>query len=285
MRPALAATVLLMLLAPEAWAQVGEPQPARIVPVPAEIAAQASFNTGYLLALYMAQLAGAGSPPSQADIDAATQRYFTQGAGVTSVPTSGAAAAYFQNGASVTSVPSSGPGAEYFRNGAAATDYAAWRAPIQRPPAPAPSVAQVEAKSSASAAPTESAPAPVRALPSVTAPSAATGLSCSPAEIEAAMAFASQFATAAAVPAERAATVCPPPATPAPFLTSAEVTPSAAAEPAARCAPSLPPKPPGWMSRVLAALGGTALGGVAMALWSRPRSPRTSPMKTPRRAH
>ncbi len=47
--------------------------------------------------------------------------YFSNGAAVTGVPTSGRAASYFSNGAAVTGVPTSGPAASYFTNGAQAT--------------------------------------------------------------------------------------------------------------------------------------------------------------------
>ena len=119
MRRALSATVLVLLLAPDAAAQpVAAEQPARAVPMQAEIAAQAAFDTGYLLALYMTQLAAAGAPPSQADIDEAARQFLTNGAAVTGVPSTGPGAEYFRNGATVTGVPSSGPGAAYFHDGA-----------------------------------------------------------------------------------------------------------------------------------------------------------------------
>src|ERR1019366_9466210 len=97
--------VLVTLLAPLAFAQTAAGQAVRTVPTQPEIAAQATFDTGYLLALYMAQLAAAGTPPSQADIDEATRQYLTNGAAVTSVPTSGPGAAYFHNGAEVMAFP------------------------------------------------------------------------------------------------------------------------------------------------------------------------------------
>jgi|HubBroStandDraft_4_1064222.scaffolds.fasta_scaffold203513_1 hypothetical protein len=61
MRRTLPAIALVLLLAPDASAQpVAAEQPT--VPMQAEIAARASFDTSYLLALYMAQLAAAGAP-------------------------------------------------------------------------------------------------------------------------------------------------------------------------------------------------------------------------------
>src|ERR1019366_10121808 len=65
MRRALAATVLVTLLAPQAFAQTAAGQAVRTVPTQPEIAAQATFDTSYLLALYMVQLAAAGAAPPQ----------------------------------------------------------------------------------------------------------------------------------------------------------------------------------------------------------------------------
>src|SRR6202035_537570 len=87
MRRTLPAIVVVLLFAPDAWAQpVAAEPPARTTPTQSELAAQASFDTSYVLALYMAQLAAAAAPPSQADIDEAAWQYFTNGAAVTGVP-------------------------------------------------------------------------------------------------------------------------------------------------------------------------------------------------------
>lgn len=129
MRRTLSAIVLVLLLAPDASAQpIAAGQLARTGAMQAEIAAQASFDTSYLLALYMTQLAAAGAPPSQADIDEAATQYLTNGAAVTGVPSTGPGAEYFRNGAAVTGVPSSGPGATYFHDGAAVMAYPTPRA-------------------------------------------------------------------------------------------------------------------------------------------------------------
>src|ERR1700722_10847689 len=110
MRARFAAAGLVLLLARAASAQTLGTQPPRgTVQARSEVAAQASFDTGaqatfdtsYLLALYMMQLQGAGTPPTQADIDEAARQYFTNGAVVTAVPTSGPGAAYYRDGASV----------------------------------------------------------------------------------------------------------------------------------------------------------------------------------------
>jgi hypothetical protein len=278
MRRALPAIVVLLLLASEASAQVAGGQPAQTV------ATQATFDTSYLLAFYMTQLAAAGNAPTQADINEAARQYFTDGAAVTSVPTSGPGAAYFQNGAAVTGVPSSGPGAAYFHNGAQAMAY--YPAP-QVTPAP---VATGHASASPAASPLYEEDAGVpRALvstaegaptgPAATHPpptsevpaeaSAATGLTCSPLEIEAAMAIASQFATAA-VPRPSATSCTPSPASNS-VPAHAETALPSPAEPAPSC-------PPGasLLSRIAPALGGALFAGLAVALWSRPRPLRVA---------
>lgn len=231
------------------------------------VATQASFDTGYLLAVYMAQLASAGTPPSPADIDEATRLYLTNGAAVTGVPTRGPGAAYFQNGAEVTAVPTTGSGAAYFQNGAAVMAYPSPRATaaqgttVAAGPAPQPSV---------------SAPEPGVASLSPQSQSGAgtaTDLTCSPREIEAAMAFASQFAVAAAPapPTEPSYT----PAT-APISVAPSVTPAAGTVPALVKGPfaltplACPSGPSPW-SPYLAAAIGAILGGFAVVLWSRPR--------------
>ena len=99
--------------------------------------------------------------------------------------------------------------------------------------------------------------------------STATGLSCSPAEIEMAMAIAKEYAAAAASP------VC---ATPSSALGSSTALPRPAAETAATLvagpAPHCPSEPAmgcAVLFRVIVAIGGAFLGGLAVALWTRPR--------------
>jgi hypothetical protein len=284
MHRALAAVVLVLLLAPEASAQVAAGQPAPTVQTQAGIATQATFDTSYLLALYMTQLAATGAAPTQADINEAARQYLTNGAAVTNVPNSGPGAAYFQNGAAVTGVPSSGPGAAYFHNGAQVMAY--YPAP-QVTPAP---VATGDASASsagsqsyeedggvpsalvgtAEGAPTGAGaahPPPTSEIPA--GADTATGLTCSPLEIEAAMAIASQFVTAA-VPRPSATSCTPSPASNG-VPTLAETAPPSAAEPAPIC-------PPGasLLSRIAPALGGALFAGLAVAFWSRPRPLRVA---------
>jgi hypothetical protein len=279
----LAALLLVMLLAPDASAQVSSGGPTG---GPLEVATQASFDTGYLLAAYMAQLASAGTPPSQADIDEAARLYLTNGAAVTGVPGSGPGAAYFQNGAEVIGVPTTGPGAAYFQNGAEATAYPSplvtparettVAASAGQPIASSPEDAGVPLVASESAANAPASPS----LQSQSGASTAADLTCSPREIEAAMAFASQFAMAAAPTPPTEPTYTPatasPPVTPATASTS--VTPAAETTPAlVQAAPALacPSVPPAG-SRLLAAVIGAILGGLAVALWSRPRALRVA---------
>jgi hypothetical protein len=282
MRRTLAATVLVLLLAPEASAQIAGGQPARVVPTQAQIATQATFDTTYLLEVYMTQLASAGAAPTQADINEAARLYFTNGAAATSVPTSGPGAAYFQNGAAATGVPSRGPGAAYFHNGAEVMAYdpgpQVTPAPVARGKASAGLVGSQSYKedagvqrapiTTAEAAPTgavAASPASASEIPAEAR--TATGLTCSPAEIEAAIAIASQFAAAAA---PRPSATCMPSTapTPAPPLAeTARAVPALAAEPA----PSCPPGPSSLLARIAVALGGAFCGGLAVALWSRPR--------------
>jgi hypothetical protein len=290
MRRALSAIALVLLLAPDASAQpVAAEQLARTMPMQAETVAQASFDTGYLLALYMTQLAAAGAPPSQADIDEAARQYFTNGAAVTGVPSTGPGAEYFRNGAAVTGVPSSGPGAAYFHDGA---DVMAYPPPRVTPAPDATNQAGPGAVASesyeedagtsqavantgegAETRPSETQPAPV----SEVEPGPRTvGLTCSPLEIEAAIAIASQFATAAAPP--RPAASCSPSTASNPVLLPVEKTAKGveaaaarAAEPALQC-----PAGPSLLARIATALAGAILGGLAVALWSRPRPLRVA---------
>jgi hypothetical protein len=278
----------MLLLAPEASAQVAVGQFARIAPTPTEMEALASFDTSYVLASYMTQLAAAGSKPSRADIDEAVRQYFTNGAAVASVPSSGAGAAYFTNGAAVTGVPSSGPGAAYFHNGAEVMSY--YAAP-QVPPAPettgeavAPSVGSESPEEHAGAQRTtasteKAAPMEVPAVqPEPTsevqgAGGTATELTCSPVEIKTAMAIARQYAMAATPPLSA---VPRAPATASTPILPVERTPTVATEPAPNCSHGLPPGPQGppFLSRIAMVASGAFLGGLAVALWMRPRTLR-----------
>jgi hypothetical protein len=253
--------------------------PVRTAPVQAEIAAQASFDTGYLLALYMRQLAAAGMPPRQADIDEATQQYFTNGAAATNVPASGPGAAYFHNGAAAMGAPSSGPGAAYFHNGAEVTAYPVSGVTSKEGPAgqadggvsvPASSEgdASVEGTGARNEPNMPAAPAP----PQVRVPQLQPGTSCSPLEIQAAMALATQFANpSSAMPA---ASACPP--TPPPRLVAlpVEMASTSASGTEVKCLPAAS----GW-SRVASALGGLLFGGLGVALWTRPRQLRAAPRR------
>ena len=285
MRRVLSAIVLLLLLAPDASAQpIAAEQRVRTVPMEAESAAQASFDTSYLLALYMTQLAAAGAAPSQADIDEAARQYLTNGAAVTGVPSTGPGAEYFRNGATVTGVPSSGPGAAYFHDGADVMAYPTPRvtpaqgATNQAVPGAVASVSYEEnAGTSQAVANTGEGPetrlSEVQATPvsEVEAGPKTTGLTCSPLEIEAAIAIASQFATAAAPPTPAAS--CSPSTASNPVETAKAVegAPARAAEAAPRC-----PAGPSLLARIATALAGAILGGLAVALWSRPRPLRVA---------
>jgi hypothetical protein len=281
----LAALLFVMLLAPDASAQVSS---GGQTATPLEVAAQASYDTGYLLALYMESLASAGTPPTAADIDEAARLYLTNGAAVTGVPSSGPGAAYFQNGAEVTGVPTTGPGAEYFQNGA---EVLAYRTPVVAPgqePAQEATVG-AEARPSSPSSPESAGEDAVRSDEGAAKGASAspppqsqsgggpsTDLTCSPREIEAAMAFASQFAMGAASapppePAYAPATT-PISATPISATPAAEPTPALVRAPAAVTCPS---EPSAW-SRYLAVAIGAILGGLAVALWSRPRALRVA---------
>jgi hypothetical protein len=74
---------VVVLLSPDASAQVAAGQSSRLDPMQVEIAAQATYDTSYRLALCMTQLAAAGNAPSPADIEEAAHQYFTNGAAVT----------------------------------------------------------------------------------------------------------------------------------------------------------------------------------------------------------
>ena len=72
MRPARSATALVTLLVLLAFAQTPAAQTLRAAPTQPEIVAQATFDTSYLLALYMAQLAAAAQAPMVVDNTVAT---------------------------------------------------------------------------------------------------------------------------------------------------------------------------------------------------------------------
>ncbi|MGH7434728.1 MAG: hypothetical protein ACRENE_03560 [Polyangiaceae bacterium] len=271
-------TAGLLLVAPAALAQTygGQPpatsQPARAQPLPVEVAAQASFDTTYLLATCMRQLAQAGgSAPSPAEIDEAARQYFTNGAAATGVPTTGPGAAYFRNGASVTGVPTSGPGAAYFRDGAELFAYYpppgspmsgvdaggvavapdSGVAPVTPPPPPPP------------VAPPQSAAATTDVGAPHDGGSLDAGPTCSPRELEAAMAIAKQFAAASVSAAAPPPPVCPPQqGMPSP----GPPPPSPAA---ARAANGAPARTSAALAPVVSAFGGAVFGGVAVALWGR----------------
>lgn len=274
------AVCLALTVAPGASAQ-----PARAAPTPAEIAGQATFGTSALLARYMAQLAAAGTPPSQADIDEATRQYLTNGAAVTSVPNSGPGAAYFHNGAAVTGVPSSGPGAAYFQNGAAVLAYQAPRS------APGPEAREAPAGGSypgsavrPSAAPTQPGaptaaatvqPAPASTI-SVEPNRVVTVQTCPPGEIEAAIAFGRQFAAVNATPTSASTRMSSPATTSEPPPAAASpVEPAPTSETTAGTAPGHPPGP-SVLSGVALAAGGALFGGLVVALWSLPRKLRAA---------
>jgi hypothetical protein len=284
-----AVLLLVVLLAPDASAQVAAGPPARMDPTQVETAAQASFDTSYLLGVYMTQLAVAGAPPTQAEIDEATRQYFTNGAAATGVPSSGPGAAYFTNGAAATSVPSSGPGAAYFHNGAEVMAY--YPAP-QVAPAPEASQAAIaapiasesheetaglsrSAPSTQQAAPTGLSAPPPEAASEVRAGASRAGeLTCSPAEIEMAMAIAREYASASASP------FCAPPSTPfepssAIHMQSDETAIPIVAEPAPSCQPGPVPVPIVF-SRLVVAVCGALLGALAVILWKGPKALRVA---------
>jgi hypothetical protein len=282
MRPTAAVLLFVLLLAPVASAQGTGASQARTVPTPVEVAAQASLDTGSLLAVYMGQLAAAGTPPSQADIDQAARLYFTNGAAVTSVPTTGPRAAYFTNGAAVMAVPSSGPGAAYFHNGAAVMAYSPAPAfsRAREPTAGADAGTVGNARSPEDASTPSALPGPEQPVAPVgtaasqpiaappTGPSTATGPTCSPLEIEAAMAIARQFALAAA-PAPAAPSSSPVPV-PSPGPQLAELASASISE----FAPRGPAAPAVVPHLAAAGLGGALFGGFVVALWLRSRSRR-----------
>jgi hypothetical protein len=212
----------------------------------------------------MVQLASQGAPPSQADIERAANDYFTNGTAVTAVPASGPGAPYFHDGATSLGVPSSGPVAEYFRNGASSMAapspaFGVYGAPAASPDAGAPRVTPAEARA---AEPPLSGAAAEGLEPGAGVPppeaqpggARATGLTCSPSEIEAAMAIAREYAVATE------------PAPPPPELV---VSPAGAAEPTVpvKAGPRSPASHP-WHSSNRPATGwgvGLAISGALLA--------------------
>lgn len=275
MRRLTAAVVLVLLSTRPAWAQAPPTRPPPPVPPAAvELNAQSSIDAAYLLAQYMAALASAGMPPSPSDIDEATRQYLTNGAAVTSAPTQGPGAAYFHNGAEVTGAPASGPGADYFHNGSQVLAY--YPAPRPTPAATAqPAVeAELDAGMAANAAEDagvpgapEEAAAPVAPTPTETAPTPA-----------------STSSVPVSPPVERPAVQSE--AMPAPPLASSSCPPCAVAT--ATEAPAAAPQCPegtSKLARVATALGGALCGGLAVVLWTRPRSPRPRRHPGKERAH
>ena len=237
----LAAMVLVLLFAPRASAQQRTLQP-QVQPAPAATLtpAQAGYDTATLLALYMSQLASSGKAPSQSDISEAARQYFT-------------------NGAAVSTVPTSGPGAAYFQNGAAAMSYGATPAPTV--PAPPP-VVQPAAVPVPVSAPDETAtPAEASAdttTPASTAPGVTEAQAASSASPSAVAPPAAASPTTPAPPVQpiyQTIVVSPPPGQPAPDT-----------EPDATC-----PPPPSFLSHIAPAFGGLLFGGLAVAVWTRPR--------------
>jgi hypothetical protein len=255
----------LTLATSTAWAQ--EPGgSARQEPGSTAIAAQATFDTGYALALYMQRLAAGGSAPTQADIDEAARVYFTNGAAATGVPTTGPGAAYFKDGASVTAAPSAGAGAAWYHNGADVLTYRAVPAPPPAPPSQAPEVTPFDAGVVEAVAPVPTASAPLaapRPAASAATPAAANspGPTCSSQELETALAIGKEYALASPM-----APLAPPPVT--------ETVP--VAEPPPRAAPAPAPVPgppcvcasaPTLWSRVAPPLAGALLAVVGGVFW------------------
>jgi len=290
MRRAAMTLAIVLVLAPDASAQGLAGQPPRFANPQGELGAQTTFDSAYLLARYMTELAAAGAAPSQADIDEAARQYFTNGAEAMGVPSRGPGAAYFQNGAEVTGVPSTGPGAAYFRNGAEVMAYPVSRparAPQETLRSSAATVSSVGSSQSDASTPAlgskpaevDSGGAPDAAnsddagynadgngpLPTSESKAGmrAAGAACPPSEIEAAMAIASQFAKNSAPPALVSWT--PSAAEPTPPITPFCPAPTV---------PVCTPRPSLW-SRLGPGLGGVFLGGLAVALWTRPRPVRT----------
>ncbi len=285
----LLALSLILLLATRASAQTGPP--ARTATTDVELQAQATFQTSYLLALYMTQLANAGTPVTPSDLDEAARQYFTNGAAATGVPTSGARADYFRNGAAVTGVPSSGPGSAYFRDGARVTAYDPARGSSPSPAAtgereapPAEVVRSTPTPEDASAprpdaGPDESAPS----TPAV-AESGSVQASGSPGPSGAACATLDEMEAALAIASHAGVTAPPPTCEACPPTPIASVTP-ACAETVARSTTPLPcPPGPSILSRILPVMGGVLFGGLAVFLWTHPRTRAGRMRLAPRRS-
>ena len=259
MRRFLVAMVLLLVLAPlapKAWAQGYLRQQVQPAMTPGQTSAQATYDNATMLALYMSQLASSGRAPNQSDINEAARQYFT-------------------NGAAVSTVPTSGPGAAYFQNGAAAVTYGA--APAPTVPAPTATV-QPAAVYAPPAAPALQ-PAPVPVPPSApddtttattSAPDTRTAGSNALGVTEAQAANPTSQAAIAPPPAPTASPYPPAPVQPLYQTILVSTPPAPEPEPALRCAPE-----PSLFSRIGPAFGGLLFGGLAVALWSRPRMIRT----------
>ena len=259
MRRLLAAMVLVLLLAalaPKAGAQGYLRQQVQPAITPAQTAAQATYDNATMLALYMSQLASSGRAPNQSDINEAARQYFT-------------------NGAAVSTVPTSGPGAAYFQNGAAAVTYGATPASTVTAPTATVQPAAVYASPAAPALQPVPVPVPVRAPDDTTAAAAApadtsTATSSAPGVTEAQAANPTSQAAIAPPPAPTASPYPPAPVQPLYQTILLSTPPAPEPEPALRCAPE-----PSLFSRIGPALGGLLFGGLAVALWSRPRMIRT----------
>jgi hypothetical protein len=245
MRRLLAAMVLVLLFAPRAWAQPRYLQPqAQPAPAGTLTQAQAGYDTATLLALYMSQLASSGRAPSQSDISEAARQYFT-------------------NGAAVSTVPTSGPGAAYFQNGAAAMSYGATPVPTvpASPPVVQPAAVPVPVPVPAGA-PDQTA------TPATTAADTSAPAGTAPGVTESQAANPSNQSVGTPPPA-----ASPPPASPVqPLYQTIVVSPPAPPAPATEPEPEATcPPAPSLLSRIAPAFGGLLFGGFAVALWTRPR--------------
>jgi len=193
---------------------------------------------------------------------------------VTGVPSGGPGADYFRNGAAVTGVPSSGPGAAYFQNGAevlayytppvAPVEHAAAgevdAGPVASTASASPAVEDASLQSPPAATESASAAAPMPSPVGSACPTCATFD-----QIEAALANASRCET----PAPAAAISCAESAAAIAIPRPTQTVSTFPTEPAVSC-----PSGPSPLSRIGTVLGGALLGGLAVVLWSRPRSLR-----------
>ena len=250
MRRILPAIAFVLLLAPAgAFAQGYLRQPASGPPTAQNaVANQAGVDTAALLTLYMRQLASTGQPPSQSDIDEATRQYFT-------------------NGAAVSTVPTSGPGATYFQNGAAVMSYGTSPSPTPTAVAPTGTVQPAAVPAQAPPVLPVPVPQPVPVSPPTETPTAA--------EAEPTGATTTANNSAGVAETQAANPTSPPAAAPvinisapAPVqpLVQTIIVPGPEPEPVLQC-----PPPPSFLSRIAPALAGLLFGGFAVALWSRPR--------------